>query len=74
MKLLFSALVLSALALVPNAALAQFGGKPYQQWSAREAETLVTNSPWAQTQVGLVSTRTVIISFDLGFLTGRSGR
>jgi len=56
MRLFLTLLVLSAsFALVPKSALAQFGGKPYQQWSAREAESLLANSPWAQTQVALVS-------------------
>lgn len=56
MKLFLTLILLSAsFALVPKASLAQVGGKPYQQWSTREAEGLLSNSPWAQTQTGLVS-------------------
>jgi hypothetical protein len=56
MKLVFATLVLSStFALFSQTAAAQFGGRPYQQWSAREVESLLANSPWAQTQVGLVS-------------------
>lgn len=56
LRLVLTLLVLSAsFALVPPAAQAQLGGKPYQQLSAREAESLLSNSPWAQTQAGLVS-------------------
>ena len=41
--------------LIPSPVHAQLGGKPYQQWTAKEAEGLLTNSPWAQTRAGLVS-------------------
>ena len=55
-KLLLGLLLLSAsFAPAPKIGLAQFGGKPYQQWTVREAESLLADSAWAQTQVGLVS-------------------
>ena len=34
---------------------AQLDGKPYQQWTAKEAEGLLTDSPWAQTLTGLIA-------------------
>lgn len=53
-KLFFRLLLVSvSCALIPCTALAQFG-KPYLQWSEKEAKELVINSPWAQTQTGLV--------------------
>src|SRR5207244_3449605 len=33
-----------------SAVRAQYNGKPYQQWTANEAEALIRNSPWAQTR------------------------
>ena len=39
--------------LIPCRALAQFG-KPYQQWTGKQSKELLVNSPWAQTQTGLV--------------------
>jgi hypothetical protein len=48
-------LVTGCCAFVSGAVHAQFGGKPYQQWTAREAEGLLTNSAWAQTRAGLVA-------------------
>jgi hypothetical protein len=56
LSLLFRLLLVSGCcALIPSTAPAQSNGKPYQQWTAKEAEGLLINSPWAQTQVGLVS-------------------
>jgi hypothetical protein len=55
-RLLFRLLLVSGCcALISSTARAQFGGKPYQQWTAEEAEGLIVDSPWAQTQVGLVA-------------------
>jgi hypothetical protein len=48
-------LVAGCCALIPSTVPAQLGGKPYQQWTAKEAEGLLTNSPWAQTLPGLVA-------------------
>lgn len=52
---LFSRLLFlcAACALISCPAPAQFG-KPYQQWTAKEAKELLVNSPWAQTHTGLV--------------------
>jgi len=53
-KLFLRLLLLSGwCALIPCTALAQFG-KPYQQWTAKEAEGLLIDSPWAQTRAGLI--------------------
>ena len=41
--------------LVPGVARAQWDSRPYQQWTVKEAEELLINSPWAQTRAGLVS-------------------
>lgn len=51
LRLLFCLLLV---ALISSKGHAQFGGKPYQQWTAKEAEGLIVDSPWAQTQAGLV--------------------
>jgi len=48
-------LVSGCCALSSGSANAQFGGKPYQQWTAAEAKGLLTDSPWAQTRAGLVA-------------------
>src|ERR1041385_3398216 len=54
-RLIFGLLITSAAcALVAGAAIAQALNKPYQQWTAKEAERLLTDSPWAQTEPGLV--------------------
>ena len=56
LRLLFRLLLLSGCcALIPSTVHAQLGGKPYQQWTAAEAEGLLTNSPWAKTLAGLVA-------------------
>ena len=36
---------------------AQFNGRPYQQWTAQEADAVIIESPWAQTQMGLLARR-----------------
>src|SRR5437660_8479247 len=41
--------------LISSQVHAQFAGKSYQQWTAKEAEGLLINSPWAQTQAGLMA-------------------
>jgi hypothetical protein len=54
-RLIFGLLITSAAcALVAGAAIAQALNKPYQKWTAKEAERLLTDSPWAQTDPGLV--------------------
>ncbi len=57
LKLLLRLLLASGCALIPNSVHAQLGGKPYQQWTAEEAEALVRNSPWAQTRAEPMSVR-----------------
>ena len=42
-------------ALVGSTASAQLNGKPYQQWTAKDAEGLLIDSPWAQTRAGLLA-------------------
>jgi hypothetical protein len=49
--LLFAAGTASSL----STAKVQFGTKPYRQWTAREVEKVLYDSPWAVTEVGLVS-------------------
>lgn len=54
-RLLFRCLlVCGCCALLSGTGCAQFGGKQYQQWTAKEAEGLLINSPWAQTRADLV--------------------
>lgn len=48
-------LVTGCCALVSGTVHAQFGGKPYQQWTDKETQSLLTNSPWAQTRAGLIA-------------------
>lgn len=56
LRLLFRLLLVSGCcALIPSTVHAQLDGKPYQQWTAKEAEGLLINSPWAQTLEGVVS-------------------
>ena len=55
-RFLFRMLLVSGCcALVPGPVSAQFAGKPYQQWTAKEAEGLLIDSPWAQTRAGIVA-------------------
>ena len=42
-----------------SAVRAQYNGKPYQQWTANEAEALIRNSPWAQTRAEPMSVATL---------------
>src|SRR5947207_14939606 len=54
-RLFFSLLLVSGCcALIPSTVHAQLNGKPYQQWTAKEAEGLLNGSPWAQTVIGLI--------------------
>lgn len=48
-------LVCGCCVLIHGTAPAQLNGKPYQQWTKQEAETLLTDSPWAQTLSGLLA-------------------
>jgi hypothetical protein len=53
MKTLNVALMLCAISLLviyPNAISAQWGKKPYTEWSEKEALKLLNESPWGQTQ------------------------
>jgi hypothetical protein len=55
LKRLFTLLLVSGCcALVPSTVQAQLYGKPYQLWTAKEAEGLLINSAWAQTRAGLI--------------------
>ena len=76
LKLLFRLLLVSGFcALIPCTGQAQLGGKPYQQWTAKEAKGLLTDSPWAQTQTGLVSvTLEPTISVSRGLPSSSAGR
>ena len=54
-RIIFDLLITTAAcALIAGAAVAQALTKPYQQWTARETERLLSDSPWAQTEPGLV--------------------
>jgi hypothetical protein len=55
LKQLFRLLLVSGVcALITSTVHAQLNGKPFQQWTAREAEGLLSNSAWAQTRAGLL--------------------
>jgi hypothetical protein len=54
LKQLFRLLLVSGCALISSAVHAQLNGKPFPQWTAREAEGLLSNSAWAQTRAGLL--------------------
>ena len=59
-KLAFNLLVAFApCAVVTHPAYGQLNGKPYQQWSAKDAEQLIRNSPWAQTTAQPISVKPV---------------
>jgi hypothetical protein len=47
---LFTAMALAALLLFPLAARAQWGKKPYGEWSEKEALKLLEDSPWSKKQ------------------------
>jgi hypothetical protein len=56
LRLLFRLLLLSGCcALITGTVHAQLNDRPYQQWTAKEAEALLFDSPWAQTRSGLVA-------------------
>jgi hypothetical protein len=56
LKSLFRLLLVSGCwALIPGTIPAQVHGKPYQQWTAKEAQGLLIESPWAQTRAGLLA-------------------
>jgi len=50
LRILCRLLLLAGCVLIPNSVYPQLGSKPYQQWTAKEAEELIRNSPWAQTR------------------------
>ncbi len=54
-KILFALFMVSVgCALITSTVHGQLNGKPFQQWTAREAEGLLSNSAWAQTRAGLL--------------------
>jgi hypothetical protein len=60
LKSLFRLLQVAAwCALIATTLQAQSSRKPFPQWTAKEAEDLLTNSPWAQTRAGVISDRRV---------------
>lgn len=55
LRLLYSLLLLSGFcALITGTVRAQLNDRPYQQWTAKEAEALLIDSPWAQTVAGII--------------------
>lgn len=54
-KIIAATLLLGSVfaATLNRAAHVQFPGKPFEQWTAKEAEKILSDSPWAQTQVVL---------------------
>lgn len=50
------------LLVVPSVARAQWQKKPYEEWSEKEALSVLNNSPWAQTQSATDTSR----MFDTG--------
>jgi hypothetical protein len=57
LRAFFRSLLLAAgcCALLTGSVHAQLNNRPYQQWTAKEAEGLLFDSPWAQTRAGLVA-------------------
>lgn len=66
----FSAALVSILFLAMSAA-AQFEKKPYSEWSEKEAQKVLNNSAWAQTQT-VTDTSSTFMSGGIGRGSGRS--
>jgi hypothetical protein len=66
----FSAALVSILFLAMSAA-AQFDKKPYSEWSEKEAQKILNNSAWAQTQT-ITDTSSTFMAGGIGRGSGRS--
>ena len=55
LRVLYFLLLVSGSLVLPGSARAQLTDKPFQKWTAKEAEGLLIDSPWAQTRAGLVA-------------------